>query len=161
MTKTTETTIENDELTVSAFARESGLDRRTIDHGLARIGVEPARIEGRSKFYRRIDLMNACANSSDAKKWATEYAKARALRERLAYDMERSHLIEGETALKMVRDVLQPIRQFVFSLPKMMAARCNPTDPVLAQMELEKHVRQGMEIIAQGERAKLQNQTKR
>lgn len=67
-------------------------------------------------------------------------------------------LIESSKAKAFVRGVLAPLRQFIFSMPKVMAPRCNPTDPVLAHGELEKHIRQGMQMIADGEREKLGNE---
>lgn len=86
----------------------------------------------------------------DAKQKELDY------RDRLVDHEEKiGKLAPVEEVLKMIRDVMIPIRQAWLSLPATMANRVNPVDPKHAQTALDEWAENNMRLLADSERAKL------
>jgi len=58
----------------------------------------------------------------------------------LQHRQQTGDLITVEQAREMVASTFAPVRQALLSLPTSMAARCNPSDPVMARMALEEWI---------------------
>jgi hypothetical protein len=56
-------------------------------------------------------------------------------------------LVTSEQVQDTIRSALGPVRQRFLSLPVEMAARCNPSDPVLAKTALEQWRDESMRLV--------------
>lgn len=64
-------------------------------------------------------------------------------------------LVEFAKASAIIRDSMLPLRQFLLSMAPTLAPLTNPSDPLHAFKAIELHVKQGMRMIAEAERQKL------
>lgn len=67
---------------------------------------------------------------------AREQANAR-LRQ-LEIEQREKNLVPETTAINQIKRTLGPLRQILNSLPRAVAAQCNPENPMLAEVELRR-----------------------
>lgn len=126
---------------VNALSKLLGKDRRTIDKAL--VGIEPARTEGKTKFYRLADVERAlrdrCESSVNLKdeKLIEEIRKLRT-----ANDHEEGKLVLRSTVCESLRRCLSPMvsvleQRFVNELPTAAAGLDVPQLRIVAKRYLD------------------------
>lgn len=117
---------------ITKGAAEFGVARPTLRTALLSTGCE--KLSGQ---YTTQEIHQALSGSGDKEKaQARESAARAAMLECKLLEKQRA-LVPMAEAIAVVNAHLRPVREALLAAPDVLAARCNPGDPVLARAALE------------------------
>lgn len=112
-------------------ASEFGVSVETVKRGLRAMNVEVVK----GNRYSTKQIYAAIAGDFKLERTRSERAKANLME---LEELElRKELVKMDEAEGYVRKRLMPVREAWMSMPIVLAARCNPSDPELARLALQ------------------------
>ena len=115
-------------------AKEFGASRETVIRALKERGLH---VQKGSQF---TTLQIATALFGSGKQERTRLTKFNADMAQIEVERERGNLVEFKEVSELFSQILLPIRQWMLNLPSSAAGRCNPADPELARLALQRIV---------------------